>query len=272
MTQLSLEINDCEHEFIPYICDAVSDENLFKNLPHRSHRHIRQIFCRHLDSLCVRCGLFLSMNKDTFILYKSFYNPIKILSDEDMGKLFRAIMEYQIDGTEPATDSPIYMPFAFMKNQFRVDREKYDKIIAQNQTNGLKGGRPKTQNNPTKPNGYSNNPNDNDNGIDNVNVNDNALSFDRFWDLYDKKVGDKVKIEAKFNNLPKSDIEKIFQHVPKYKLAQPDKKFRKDPSTYLNNKSWNDEIISQSPLSMSPIFTRPVQDTIYPNLDNIPQD
>jgi hypothetical protein len=32
-------------------------------------------------------------------------------------------------------------------------------------------------------------------------------------------------------------------YIPKYKIAQPDKKFRKDPQTFLNNKSWLDEII-----------------------------
>jgi hypothetical protein len=33
------------------------------------------------------------------------------------------------------------------------------------------------------------------------------------------------------------------EYIPKYKEAQPDKLFRKDPATFLNNKSWNDEII-----------------------------
>ena len=32
-------------------------------------------------------------------------------------------------------------------------------------------------------------------------------------------------------------------HVKAYKLAQPDKQFRKDPATYLNNRGWEDEII-----------------------------
>ena len=32
-------------------------------------------------------------------------------------------------------------------------------------------------------------------------------------------------------------------HLPLYKKSQPNKKYRKDPATYLNNKSWNDEII-----------------------------
>lgn len=69
------------------------------------------------------------------------------------------------------------------------------------------------------------------------------ISFGVFWDLYDKKVGDKNKLEQKWNKLKNEDREKIMQHLPKYKIAQPDKKYRKDPQTYLNNKSWNDEII-----------------------------
>lgn len=68
--------------------------------------------------------------------------------------------------------------------------------------------------------------------------------FDKFWDMYDKKVGDKAKIKAKFSKLSKSDKEKIFATLPLYKANTPDKKYRKNPETYLNNKSWNDEIIS----------------------------
>jgi len=39
------------------------------------------------------------------------------------------------------------------------------------------------------------------------------------------------------------------QHLPKYKLSRPDKTFRKDPLTYLNNKSWEDEIIGVGAVS-----------------------
>jgi hypothetical protein len=69
------------------------------------------------------------------------------------------------------------------------------------------------------------------------------ILFDSFWDLYDKKVGDKDKIKSKFDDLKDSEIELIFIHIPKYKIARPDKQYRKDPSAYLNQKSWNDEII-----------------------------
>ena len=32
-------------------------------------------------------------------------------------------------------------------------------------------------------------------------------------------------------------------YIPKYKLAQPEKKYRKDPQTFINKKSWLDELV-----------------------------
>ena len=69
------------------------------------------------------------------------------------------------------------------------------------------------------------------------------VPFDDFWNLYDKKVGDKEKIKTKWGKLKGSEREAIMNHLPLYKQAQPNKKYRKDPATYLNNKSWNDELI-----------------------------
>jgi hypothetical protein len=68
------------------------------------------------------------------------------------------------------------------------------------------------------------------------------LSFDLFWDLYDKKTGKETCIKL-YNKLSREDKEKIFNHIPLYKEARPDKQYRKDPQTYLRNKTWNDEIV-----------------------------
>lgn len=73
--------------------------------------------------------------------------------------------------------------------------------------------------------------------------NNTVLSFSEFWDLYDKKRGDKAKLEKKYDKISEEDRKKIIAHVKAYKLAQPDKQFRKDPATYLNNRGWEDEII-----------------------------
>lgn len=69
------------------------------------------------------------------------------------------------------------------------------------------------------------------------------IEFDEFWRLYDKKVGNQNKMKRKWEALSDTERERIKEFIPKYKLAQPDKKFRKNPETFLNNKSWNDELI-----------------------------
>lgn len=109
--------------------------------------------------------------KESFVIYKAFYEPISELSDEDLGQLFRYIFLYQINQIEPPNTSRVYMAFQFFKNQFRLDNEKYLKVVNRNKTNGLNGGRPKTQDNPKNPVGLlkpkkADNEKDNDN--DNV--------------------------------------------------------------------------------------------------------
>ena len=88
--------------------------------------------------------------KESFLIYKSFYPAIEDLTNEQLGKLFRAIFEYQINATD-CTDSDIMMAFKFFKNQFRLDAAKYEKVVNRNRANGLNGGRPKTEDNPKKP-------------------------------------------------------------------------------------------------------------------------
>ena len=75
--------------------------------------------------------------------------------------------------------------------------------------------------------------------------NDLLAQFMRFWDMYGKKVG-KVKTQKKFLKLSQKTRNAIFEHVPKYVKAKPDKQFRKDPLTYLNSEIWLDEEIVSS--------------------------
>ena len=67
-------------------------------------------------------------------------------------------------------------------------------------------------------------------------------TFDDFWNLYDKKVG-KPKCISLWQKLTKTERKSCMQYIPLYKQAQPDKQFRKNPETFLRNKSWNDELI-----------------------------
>ena len=68
-------------------------------------------------------------------------------------------------------------------------------------------------------------------------------SFERAWDLYQKKVGLKEKLRAKWNKLSLKDRKAAIEHIPLYVQSTPDKTYRKHFQTYLNQRSWEDEII-----------------------------
>jgi len=77
---------------------------------------------------------------------------------------------------------------------------------------------------------------------------DPDIMFNQFWDLYDKKVNS-GKVKKKFFTLINKEIvdfQNLMIAVNSYVISKPDKQFRKDPMTYLNNESWNDEIILPS--------------------------
>jgi len=71
------------------------------------------------------------------------------------------------------------------------------------------------------------------------------MLFDRFWNEYDKKTSFKEKCFKKFKDLKPEEMEKLFLHVPKYVASTPEKQYRQNPETYLNNKSFNNEIINR---------------------------
>lgn len=95
--------------------------------------------------------------KDSFLLYKSFYGPVSGLSDKQLGRLFRAIFLYQIDGSTQV-DADIHMAFAFFKNQMDIDGGRYQKVIERNKRNGSKGGRPSKEESRSRGSENPNNP------------------------------------------------------------------------------------------------------------------
>ena len=71
------------------------------------------------------------------------------------------------------------------------------------------------------------------------------VPFEKFWDAYDKKI-DRGKCEKKWIRLTDDERSACMKGLPAYVLATPIKKFRRDPETYLNNKSWENEIVTPS--------------------------
>ena len=68
------------------------------------------------------------------------------------------------------------------------------------------------------------------------------LSFEVVWDLYDKKT-DTARSRLLWGKLSNEEKRAAIEYIPKYKEAQPNKKYRKNFTTFVNQKAWNDELI-----------------------------
>ena len=107
------------------------------------------------------------MKRDSFIMYTSFYEPVKDFSDEQLGQLFRAIFANRREEESEChlTDAAVKIAFRFIANQFAVDDSKYEKTYAQR----IKAAEASV--NARKRSLTSVNLNENVNENDNVNVN-----------------------------------------------------------------------------------------------------
>lgn len=125
--------------------------------------------------------------KDSFVVYTSYREKFSRLSDEQMGILFRAMMEYQASGEIPSIDDiTVSVCFDIVKCDMDANNAKYNAVVKRNQENGKRGGRPRTESNPSKPKkptGFFGNPSkpkkaDNDSDSDNDSVSDNDNDTD----------------------------------------------------------------------------------------------
>jgi len=68
-------------------------------------------------------------DKKSFILYHDTYDCVKHLSDEQLGKLFRDIFNYSINGEAPNDNETHSIVFPFIKRYIDSDFEKWEDFI-----------------------------------------------------------------------------------------------------------------------------------------------
>ncbi len=118
------------------------------------------------------------MDKASFLIYLDYQQQFELLTDEQAGKLIKAIIKYEKTGETLELDGMTKMAFSFIKTQLDRDREKYQARCEKNRENAKKGGRPKKQKVNEKLNGFKENQMeakkpDNDNEEDKEDENDN---------------------------------------------------------------------------------------------------
>ena len=77
--------------------------------------------------------------KNSFVLYTDYMQHIEMLSMEQRGILFTAIMAYA-SGQTPNIDGMEAMAFSFIKAQMDRDAENYNKTVAARREAGRRGG------------------------------------------------------------------------------------------------------------------------------------
>lgn len=99
--------------------------------------------------------------RNSFVMYTEYREHIKLLTDEDKGKLLSAIFDYAA-GEQPDISGMVLMAFSFIRAQMDRDAASYEEKIAQRQNAGKRGGRPKKEpseedesGKPEKANGFS---------------------------------------------------------------------------------------------------------------------
>lgn len=190
----------------------------------------------------------MAKDKKSAIIYCDVIHTVEELTDEEAGKLFKHFLRYINDLNPVAPDKLTQILFEPIKQTLKRDLVKWQKTSERNRDIALEGWEKRRNANASI--GIKNDAKNADSVSDSVNDNDSVsvkeinISFDSFWNLYDKKVGEKSKLNKKWDNLSDKDREQIMRYIPKYKESQPNKKFRKNPDTFFNNKSWLDEIIA----------------------------
>jgi hypothetical protein len=189
--------------------------------------------------------------KQSFIFYKSFYEAIKELPDENKLEILGVILGFSFEENYEKNLqelSPISRSiFALIRPQLEANHKKYENGC-KGKEYGKLGGRPRKEKNPKetpkKPQANPKlTPNDNENDNDNdIKKTKTKKLFEEFWELYDYKKSKPKALKAYESALKKTDHANIIEGVRKYKEARGvDCSYWKHPTTWLNQGCWEDE-------------------------------
>ena len=133
------------------------------------------------------------MARDSFILYTEQKAVIDKLTDEQAGKIIKAIYEYVETDKMPQLDNILDLVITPFKLALDRNKAKYEKVSKVRAEAGAKGGKQKKQMQ-TKESKCNDNDNDNDNVNDNDNNNDNVGEscidgLQQIIDFYNNNIG-----------------------------------------------------------------------------------
>lgn len=79
-------------------------------------------------------------DKRSFVMYLDYQGPVGLLSDEDAGRLLKALFAYASGDELPPLDGAVAMAFAFVTSQMQRDEEKWERSRQSKAAAGRQGG------------------------------------------------------------------------------------------------------------------------------------
>ena len=206
-------------------------------------------------------GLFYFMSKDPAVLFytSDFLSGTFTMSNEQVGKYIRLLCLQHQKGklTEKDMlsickeyDDEIWCKFKIDNGAFYNER-MYNETIRRQKFSESRRNNAKSPKNDSTSKAYAKHMETETETI-NETINRTKTKveildtkFEDWWIWYDYKIN-KDKAKKSWKQLNEQEKDLALQSVKAYVESTPDKSFRKHPTTYINQKSFNDEIIKRN--------------------------
>lgn len=180
------------------------------------------------------------MKPKSFNVYLDYIENIEALTDEEVGQLFRALLSYTNTDVVPEMSAIVKVAFTPMRKQIDVEFEHFRMKSEANSENARKRWQMVAEKKDAKKceemRSHQNK---------NKNKEENKELFNEFWTAYPKKVGKQVALRS-FDklNVNREMLDKMLEAIKKQKGSNQwqDSQYIPNPSTWLNQERWNDEL------------------------------
>lgn len=176
--------------------------------------------------------------RKAFQFYRSYYDVFNELSDKDKLIFIKALLDKQFLDIEPPKLNGM-VSFAWISQYNSIDQQVkgYKSKTKDLMDTPSQGGAGRGAETPLP---------QEEEEEEEKGQEEEELLFDAWWDSYDKKI-DRSKCLTKFIKLSQKDKDDIIAYTPAYVKSTPDDQYRKNPATFLNNRSWENEITVKKP-------------------------
>lgn len=187
--------------------------------------------------------------KAGFFCRKVFMEQMRLLkTPAQFLELFGAAYAYVDEEDFNITDDVVKMAFSSWKLAFDYDKKKDEEYHKERKRISTKANEAKKKKREAKGNILMNSPSDESTEEEPPLAEAEQVEqypFEEFWKLYDMKVGED-DCRKKWSRMRESTKAKVMEHLPKYIVSTPNKKYRVAPLKYLEKGYYNNEVIDRT--------------------------